>query len=399
MNMEITKELKWRVLNHLYLGYILSGAVITIFGAILPHLIEEEQLNYAVAGGLISILAIGNFCASIIYPLAKRHFSHRAVVVAITGLSPIVMLLLTIHPPVAFMYLLVFVLGITKGTVTIINNLAMNVATNSSTKYLNILHTTFAVGAFASPFIMAALLALGFPWRIIMYILCVSGAIFPLNYWTMDYRMLEEPQPSAANAGDHRASGHTRALLTNRSFLIITFIMFMYVGFENTVNGWFVTYLKDTGVMTSALATAMVSVTWIMMMAGRMGTAQFLQNVNKLQIILVSALIDFVAIVLLVNTHTATMAAIIIAVLGLGMSAIYPTTVAAAGPIIEGSTMGLSLLTGISAIGGILVPQIIGILADQVGIAGAMVTVVLTVGIMLALSILAVLRDRRGLMR
>ena len=398
MNMEITKELKWRVLNHLYLGYILSGAVITIFGAILPHLIEEEQLNYAVAGGLISILAIGNFCASIIYPLAKRHFSHRAVVVAITCLSPIVMLLLTIHPPVAFMYLLVFVLGITKGTVTIINNLAMNVATNSSTKYLNILHTTFAVGAFASPFIMAALLALGFPWRIIMYILCVSGAFFPLNYWTMDYRMLEEPQPSAANAGDHHADGPTRALLTNRSFLIITFIMFMYVGFENTVNGWFVTYLKDTGVMTSALATAMVSVTWIMMMAGRMGTAQFLQNVNKLQIILVSALIDFVAIVLLVNTHTATMAAIIIAVLGLGMSAIYPTTVAAAGPIIEGSTMGLSLLTGISAIGGIVVPQIIGILADQVGIAGAMVTVVLTVGIMLALSILAVLRDRRGLM-
>lgn len=398
MNMEITKELKWRVLNHLYLGYILSGAVITIFGAILPHLIEEEQLNYAVAGGLISILAIGNFCASIIYPLAKRHFSHRAVVVAITVLSPIVMLLLTIHPPVAFMYLLVFVLGITKGTVTIINNLAMNVATNSSTKYLNILHTTFAVGAFASPFIMAALLALGFPWRIIMYILCVSGAVFPLNYWTMDYRMLEAPQPSAANAGDHHADGPTRALLTNRSFLIITFIMFMYVGFENTVNGWFVTYLKDTGVMTSALATAMVSVTWIMMMAGRMGTAQFLQHVNKLRIILVSALIDFVAIVLLVNTHTATMAAIIIAVLGLGMSAIYPTTVAAAGPIIEGSTMGLSLLTGISAIGGIVVPQIIGILADQVGIAGAMVTVVLTVGIMLALSILAVLRDRRGLM-
>lgn len=425
MDMEITKELKWRVLNHLYLGYILSGAIITIFGAILPHLIEEEQLNYAVAGGLISILAIGNFCASIIYPLAKRHFSHRALVVAITGLSPILMFLLTIHPPVAFMYLLVFFLGITKGTVTIINNLAMNVATNSSTKYLNILHTTFAVGAFASPFIMAALLALGFPWRIIMYILCVSGAIFPLNYWTMDYRMLEEPQLSAANADDHHADGHAAAaaqgsdgsdetcmeqaqpvgtpklqnLLTNRSFLIITFIMFMYVGFENTVNGWFVTYLKDTGVMTSALATAMVSVTWIMMMAGRMGTAQFLQSINKLWIILVSALIDFVAIVLLVNTHTATMAAIIIAVLGLGMSAIYPTTVAAAGPIIEGSTMGLSLLTGISAIGGIVVPQIIGILADQVGIAGAMVTVVLTVGIMLALSILAVLRDRKGLMR
>lgn len=430
--MEMTKELKWRVLNHLYLGYILSGAVITIFGAILPHIIEEEQLNYAVAGGLISILAIGNFCASIIYPLAKRHFSHRAVVVSITGLSPIIMFLLTRRPPVSFMYVLVFVLGITKGTVTIISNLAMNVATNSSTKYLNILHTTFAIGAFASPFIMAALLALSFPWRMIMYILCVAGAMFPLNYWTMDYQMLEKPQPAEANAGDRKADGDTgvpsedaamnaeadtagrstacvekaqpagapnlQTLLANRSFLIMTFIMFMYVGFENTVNGWFVTYLKDTGVMSSALATAMVSVTWIMMMGGRMGTAQFLQHVNKLQIIFVSALIDFVAIILLVNTHTAMMVSIIIAVLGLGMSAIYPTTVAAAGPIIEGSTMGLSLLTGISAIGGIVVPQIIGILADAIGIAGAMITLVLTVGIMLVLSILAVLRDRKGLM-
>ena len=432
MNMEMTKELKWRVLNHLYLGYILSGAVITIFGAILPHIIEEEQLNYAVAGGLISILAIGNFCASIIYPLAKRHFSHRAVVVSITGLSPIIMFLLTRRPPVSFMYVLVFVLGITKGTVTIISNLTMNVATNSSTKYLNILHTTFAIGAFASPFIMAALLALSFPWRMIMYILCVGGAMFPLNYWTMDYQMLEKPQPAEANAGDRKADGdvgvpsedaamnaeadtagrstacvekaqpagapNLQTLLANRSFLIMTFIMFMYVGFENTVNGWFVTYLKDTGVMSSALATAMVSVTWIMMMGGRMGTAQFLQHVNKLQIIFVSALIDFVAIILLVNTHTAMMASIIIAVLGLGMSAIYPTTVAAAGPIIEGSTMGLSLLTGISAIGGIVVPQIIGILADAIGIAGAMITLVLTVGIMLVLSILAVLRDRKGLM-
>ena len=438
--MEITKELKWRVLNRLYLGYILSGAVITIFGAILPHLIEEEQLNYAVAGGLISILAIGNFCASIIYPLAKRHFSHRVVVVAITSLSPIVMLLLTIHPPVAFMYLLVFVLGITKGTVTIINNLAMNVATNSSPKDQNRIPTTNAdrdsPTPHASPFLLAALLALGFPWRIIMYILRGSGAIFPLNYWTMDYRMLEEPQPSAANAGDHHADGcstakpegtmpnpaadaaqggdgsdagcieqgqpagapNLQALLTNRSFLIITFIMFMYVGFENTVNGWFVTYLKDTGVMTSALATAMVSVTWVMMMAGRVGTAQFFQNVNKLQIILVSALIDFVAIVLLVNIHPSSLSSIMFAVICIVNSRIYPTTVAAAGLIIDCSTMGLSLLTGISAIGGILVPQIIGILADHVGIAGAMVTVVLTVGIMLALSILAVLRDRKGLM-
>lgn len=398
--MEITQEIKRRVVYHLYLGYILSGALITIFGAVLPFLIAEEKLNYSVAGGLISMLAIGNFSASILYPMAKRFLTHRRIVLSVTVLSPFIMLLLTIHPPIPVMYALVFLLGLTKGTITMINNLAMNIVTHSSTKYLNILHTTYAIGAFTSPFIMAALLALGFPWRSILYILCVCAILFPLTYGTMDYRLVDVSNAGRAAQGSTQktaaaGSSGVHSLLTNVSFLLVTFIMFMYLGFENTVNGWFVTYLQDTGVMSSALATVMVSVTWVMMMLGRMGTAQFLRDVGKLQIILASALIDFIAIVLLVNTHTAMMAAVVITILGLGMSAIYPTTIAAAGPIIEGSTIGLSLLTGISAVGGFLVPEIIGLLADRLGIVSAMGTVVLTVGIMLLLSVWALLREKK----
>ncbi len=394
--MEITKEIKRGVVYHLYLGYILSGALITIFGAVLPYLIAEEKLNYTVAGGLISMLAIGNFSASILYPMAKRFLPHRRIVLSITVLSPFIMLIFTLHPPIFIMYVLVFLLGLTKGTITMINNLAMNIVTHSSTKYLNILHTTYAIGAFTSPFIMAAMLALGFPWRSILYILCAAAVLFPLTYATMDYTLVEQSNEDRGTSSPASQGPGPRELLSNLGFLLVTFIMFMYLGFENAVNGWFVTYLQDTGVMSGTLATVMVSVTWVMMMLGRMGTAQFLRNVSKLKIILVSSLIDFIAIVLLVNSHTAMMAAAVITILGLGMSAIYPTTIAAAGPIIEGSTIGLSLLTGISAVGGFLLPEIIGLLADRLGIVSAMGTVVLTVGIMLMLSVWALLREKHA---
>ena len=38
--------------------------VILIFGVILPNLIEERNLSFTAAGGLLSFLAIGNLCST-----------------------------------------------------------------------------------------------------------------------------------------------------------------------------------------------------------------------------------------------------------------------------------------------------------------------------------------------
>ena len=52
-----------------YLAYFISGMVILIFGVILPNLIEERNLSFTAAGGLLSFLAIGNLCSSLVYPV------------------------------------------------------------------------------------------------------------------------------------------------------------------------------------------------------------------------------------------------------------------------------------------------------------------------------------------
>ena len=67
-------------------------------------------------------------------------------------------------------------------------------------------------------------------------------------------------------------------VLKNTGFLLAVGALFFYMGLENSVNGWFVTYLKSTGFMSASLATVMVSVTWIMIMIGRIVIASISKN-------------------------------------------------------------------------------------------------------------------------
>ena len=126
------------------------------------------------------------------------------------------------------------------------------------------------------------------------------------------------------------------------------------MGLENSVNGWFVTYLKSTGFMSASLATVMVSVTWIMIMIGRIVIASISKNVPPAKIL-----------------------AVISVLLGLGMAGAFPTTTAFTGDLMGNSPLGMSVFTGIGSLGGILTPQVIGVLADRLGFQAAIMFLVL----------------------
>ena len=91
--MEITKEDKRSVIDHCYLTYFISGMVILIFGVILPNLIEERNLSFTAAGGLLSFLAIGNLCSSLVYPVFCGMMSQKTAVVVLAVPYPVCLFL------------------------------------------------------------------------------------------------------------------------------------------------------------------------------------------------------------------------------------------------------------------------------------------------------------------
>ena len=239
-----------------------------------------------------------------------------------------------------------------------------------ATGKLNLLHCSFAIGAFLAPFMTAVLMRFGFDWRAVLYVILFLAATTAISYGTMDEALLNTKSRGSKRTDSGNATGN-KAFLKSFSFYCVAFILFFYLGVENCINGWFITYLQNTGVMSPGYATTLVSFTWLVIMAGRLICAALSKRLEKSTIILILALGSAVCFFLLITIKSLPM--ITIALLGLGffLSGIYPTCIANAGIFIKGSTVGMSLLTAISAVGGIITPQLVGAAADKIGIVAA----------------------------
>lgn len=359
---------KFKMFAPCYYGFFISGAMALMVGAILPYIIEEADINYSVAGGLLSAFAVGNLLASFVNPVLVGKIGRRLTTVILVAMIPIMLVLITFLVPVPLMYLAMLLMGIGRGSVSIINNAIVNDNSGGKPAALNLLHMTFAIGAFLSPFLTSVFIENGLGWRMVVY--CIAGcfAVACVGYATMelDYNF---PQKKAKVQVDNSQKPFYKEPL----FYCMGFLLFMYLGLENCVNGWFVTYFKSMGIMSAAYATNLVSVTWIMVMAGRLVTAKLSQKINKNKLILAYCIATAAFFVMLIATNELAIITIAIAGLGFFFAGIYPTSVSSVGNIIKGSNTGMSMFLALSALGGIVTPQLVGVIADYAGMTGGIV--------------------------
>lgn len=367
-----------------YYAFFANGMMALVLGAVLPYLIQEAEINYSVAGGLLSAFAIGNLLASFVNPICVKQLGRKLATVILSALIPLSLLIITTLAPIPILYLACILLGIGRGTVSIVNNMIVN-DYDGRPIALNLLHTTFAMGAFLTPFLTGLYIGNGFNWRWIMYTIMILCTISCLGYATLP---LEKDKTS------NNSIKATYTFLKNPDFYIMGLLLFFYLGAENCVNGWFVTYFKSTGIMSDQYATNLVSVTWLVIMLGRLVTAYLSTKLNRQLLVLINCICTTIFFILLIATNNLVW--ITLAVIGLGFffAGIYPTGIANAGECIKGSTSGMSILLAIAALGGILTPQIIGIAADAIGIYGAIGILTINVAAMMILAILNYIRKK-----
>lgn len=370
-------------------GYAVSGMAVLVIGAILPSIIKEAGISFLAAGGLLSVMAIGNLSSSFIFPVMVPVMGKKRAITLVTLFVPTSLMVLSLLPPLPVMYAVMLLYGFTRGCITILNNAAVNdIYGDSATGKLNILHCTFAIGAFLAPLLTAMMMKLGFGWRVTLYMIVVLTIISAISYGTMNYNLINQAQKEIEerkNRTKSTAAGN-KGFLRSFAFYCIAFILFFYLGVENCINGWFVTYLQNTGVMSAEFATTLVSLTWLVIMGGRLLCAAMSKKVHRSTILLINSIGSAVCFFILIKVNSLPMVTASLLGLGFFLSGIYPTCIANAGPLIQGSTLGMSLLTAISAMGGIITPQIVGGVADRVGIVAAISILVFNVIFVIILS-------------
>lgn len=175
--------------------------------------------------------------------------------------------------------------------------------------------------------------------------------------------------------------------LKNKYYLAACGILFFYLCAEQAINGWLVTYFKDSGILVGGFATSMTSLLWIAILLGRLLNAYLSKTMKKSKLLLVNAFGYVAFFVILLVSRSLTPAAIGIVGAGFFMAGLYPTTISSIGKIIREYSIGLSFLLTFAGLGSIIMPSIIGTVADKIGIIGGMSTVIIAVVITLLLII------------
>lgn len=377
---------KLKVYFPCYFSYFISGAIVLMVGTILPFIKDETGINYSAAGGLLSAFAIGNLLASFVYPPVKKIIGRRAASSIMLAFIPISLVIVSMLPPLWVMTVMFLLAGIGRGTVTITNNAVINDNAHEKSAALNVLHTVFAAGAFISPFFTNAILLAGGSWRIVLYILSACALFAAISYGIL----LDNGEKSSSE----KETGNWN-FIRQPVFYVFGFLLFFYLGVENCVNGWFVTYFKSMGIMSDAYANILVSITWIMVMCGRLLTAWLSKRISRGILILSDCVMAGVFFVVLITASDIIVITVAIAGLGFFFAGIYPTCIAGAGTAILGSTEGMSMLIAIAALGGIITPKIVGVVADNMSMTAAIFTLIINVIGMFVMSVVQFMMKRK----
>jgi fucose permease len=188
---------------------------------------------------------------------------------------------------------------------------------------------------------------------------------------------------SLSNTIEKKQSGASLDFIKDAQLWMSVMILFFYLCTEASVIGWFVVYFTESGVLPPSMATLTPTMMWLMMMIGRIICAAVSSLVNRLKMLLgLSAGVTLCFAGMLFSKTAAPCIAFLLC-FGLSMGGIYPTAFAT----VRGtsSTMATGFVIAMATFGAILMPGIVGAVADVYGLAGGVATILAALAGMLIL--------------
>lgn len=375
-------EEKRSLLYRIYFAFFASGAMSTLLGAILPEMGEAYNLDYAYRGVLLSAHQIGNLSAVIAagfipYLIGRKRSTF------ILGLGIVIgLLLMTLTGNSLLLFLAFALTGIGRGTMSNITNVVVGECAENNAAGLNLLHASFAVGAFLSPFIAIAVIPAS--WKIAPWI---SAALMLLTLLLLLGKGL-----SSERMKKEKGEG---TIPRSLQYWLNTFILFFYLCGEASLIGWLVTYFQDANIFPDAISTAMQSFLWIMILIGRLSCAVISTHMNKNTLILILGLLMTGFFILMIAAPTPFIAALAVFLVGVSMSGIYPTTLSTMDKKYSSSTVATGLCIGTATVGAILMPAVVGAVAERTGIEGGIATISIALSLMVILMIVKFVTSRQ----
>ena len=348
-----------RLRNAGFATFFFSGICAISAGVVVSLLQERYGFAYGMTGTLLSLMSVGNLLAGLLMGMLPSALGMKRSVLLLTIGYAVGYAVMGLTGAVALLAAAFFVVGIAKGSV--INTCTILVSDNSAdrTRGMNLMHSCYACGALLCPFLIAA--AARVSTELAVFLLAAMGLLLWLVYVFT---------PLRGGKSSAKKEAIDWSFLRSARFWLLTGLLFFQNAAEQSVNGWMVTYFKGSGIIAGSLAAYTVTVMWGATLVARLLIAFVFPFKNPRKAMVGMSVLCTFFYVLLVRANTQGMAIVLLFAFAFSMAGLNPTAVASAGRMTSVTSMGIMLPAASS--GAILMPWIIGIVAEKAGLAAGM---------------------------
>lgn len=342
-------------------------------GSLLPFIRDSLGLQYAFCGMIVSLHSIGNLISGFASGALAAVWGRKKSILFFNSFFAISYLLILLSDNHFLLALSFFLTGMARGATSNFCNTSINELAPGKASLLNGLHAMFAIGAFSFPLLLLALTTANVSnWIYACYFMLIMGILSWILYFIIPTS--EDPIKTKKDTPTSDFSFFKEPL-----FYFCTLTLFFYLCAEQGVIGWMITYFKDTGMLPESLSQVTASLLWVMILAGRLLTAWLSTKIEKEWLLLIMSIgiIGFFLMLL----FSSTTPLILFGIMGFGfsMAGLYPTTVSFAGSIIQKYALAWSFILTIASLGAIIMPSIIGKIAETAGIYYGMQSIIAVV--------------------
>jgi fucose permease len=355
------------------LSFYVMGFV-DLVGVATGYIKKDYQLSNTVAQLLPSMVLIWFAIISIPTGIFQDRKGKRLTVnlgMAITGIG---MLIPFIHYTYFTAILGFMVLGIGNTILQVsANPLLLDISSNES-KAANLSLSQFikAIASMLGPIITTALVKYTGNWKLIFPIYAGISALSVIWLYSVkieEYKSEKEPA----------TFGSVLALFKKPFVIIMILSTFLMVGFDVGINSNIANFLKTKFSISLESASLGISIYFASLMVGRLLGAILLRKISPYKFLTWSIVITLIGLAGIIISDNLTVTRIMIFVAGFGSSNTFPIVFSLIVGRMPKYANELSSLIILSVVGGAIIPPVMGLISDNIGVTACLYVLVICV--------------------
>lgn len=338
----------------LFVGFVATGASTVLLGPLLPLLSSKWNLTDRASGSLFTAQFLGSLVGTVASGwLARRIDFGRTLFTGYLFMAMYVFAVWRVSWPELIAAAALNGLGL--GLVIPSTNMVVSDAfAKSRAAALNLINLSWSIGAIACPALLALAIRYGQMQRALdgLAVVTIIVAMFMLR---------SQLRPSSTQS-------EGRVNLSRAPFLILASLFFLYIGTEGAVAGWLATFASRTVMRSGFVWMTAPSFFWAAMMIGRAVAPLILRHLSEPIISAGGLCLSFIGVIGILIGVTPAWVLGGAALAGFGMCSVFPIFIAEISRYFGASASQASAyLFAIAALGGAVIPWIVGAVSAETG--------------------------------